>query len=170
MTKDMIEDLKKWLSENFCPIIETTGTMVCRLKFKRDKLQRDIAIAFSRYHHSADPAEYVITNAGYVLTVPSFWLGIPRELVIPYLCSFIEGYLSEYIFGANGEGNTGNDNTGNNTGNNGCSTGSGCNCGPNKPYHECPAPQKPPLNMNLCDTCENPVVGYFVTPPDASTT
>lgn len=162
MDEKMIKELELWLSKNFCPIIETTGTVVCRLLYKSMTVKRHIAIAFTRYHHGDDPAEYVIADVGYVLTVPSFWLSIPKELVIPYLCSYIDGYISEYITGTGNGGNTG--------GNNGGNTGTGC---PNKPHHkpDCPIkpsrPPKPPMPPimppNNCDDCDNPSAnGYFI--------
>ena len=102
MTKYMLDTLEEWLSKNFCPLIETTGTLVCRLTYKSSGTKRDIAIAFSRYYQETDPAEYVVGDDGYVITVPSFWLSIPKELVIPYLTSYIDNYMKTYVFSSGG--------------------------------------------------------------------
>ena len=147
MTKDMLDKLQDWLGENFCPIAENAGTVVCGLKYKVGSVKRDIAIAFTRYHHGADPDEYIIGDAGYVLTVPSFWLGIPKELVIPYLVSYIDNYLAENITGTGGS-------TGGNTGG-----GDGL---PNLPGGVCPPGGRPPHN---CPKPNRPVMPPPPTPP-----
>lgn len=169
VTKEMTDKLQEWLSSNFPPIIETTGTVVCRLKFKLGKVSRDIAIAFTRYIHSNDPAEYIIGDEGYVLTVPSFWLGIPKELVVPYLCSYIDGYLDEYVIkNSSSSGSSSGSSTG--SGNCGCPT----NTKPKPPQHS-PVP-KPPiappphLPIEQCETCDTPnVPGYFISEPTPGT-
>lgn len=170
VTKEMTDKLQEWLSGNFPPIIETTGTVVCRLKFKLGKISRDIAIAFTRYIHSNDPAEYIIGDEGYVLTVPSFWLGVPKELIIPYLCSYIDGYLDEYVIknssssGSNSSGNT-----------SGSSGNCGCNNNKPKPPQNCPTakpPIAPPAQMPIehCEVCDTPnIPGYFISEPNSGT-
>ena len=166
MTKSMRDKLENWLGENFCPLIENAGTLVCHLKYKVGSIKRDIAIAFTRYHHGADPDEYIIADAGYVLTVPSFWLSIPKELVLPYLISYIDNYLAENVTGNGGS-----------TGDNG-STGlpnlPGGNCPPpggGRPPQNCPKPDKPappppppyiPCPEPECDENTSALKGYYI--------
>ena len=99
MNKLMRDKLEDWLGKHFCTITETTGTMVCGLRFAESGVKREIAIAFDRYHHGDDPSEYVVGDKGFVVVLPSFWLGIPKELVIPYIENIIDAYLAEYIYG-----------------------------------------------------------------------
>lgn len=148
MTKSMRDKLENWLGENFCPLIENAGTLVCHLKYKVGSVKRDIAIAFTRYHHGADPDEYIIADAGYVLTVPSFWLSIPKELVLPYLISYIDNYLAENVTG-----------TGGSTGGN---TGSGGTGMPNLPGGVCPPGGRPPQN---CPKPNRPIKPPPPAPP-----
>lgn len=94
----MRSKLENWLSKNFCPLIETTGTIVCDINVSTNNKKRKIAIGFSRYHQVSEPWEYVIPKRGYVLMCPSFWLSIPKELVIPYIEDYIDGYMDDYIY------------------------------------------------------------------------
>lgn len=103
----MRKSLEDWLAKNFCPLIETTGTLVWDYKLNLNNKRRRIAVAFSRYHQTQEPWEYVVEPKGYVLVCPSFWLSIPKELVIFYIEYYIDGYLDEYIY---------NDATGDNPG------------------------------------------------------
>lgn len=136
MLLNMRKELEEWLSKNFCPLIETTGSLVCELKYCANNTKGKIAIAFSRYHGEKDPWEYIIQDEGYVLTVPSFWLSIPRELVISYLAYYIDGYMDEYVYNKNSNNNGGN--IGNT--NNGCPTYPPCHTNLNPP----PKPPMPP--------------------------
>ena len=141
----MKKELEEWLGKNFCPLTETTGTVVCDIPFTANSKKYRVDIAFSRYHHDQNPWEYVIPDRGYVLTVPSFWLGIHKYLVIPYLEYYIDSYLDEYVYNPS-SGSTSGD-----------SSGGGFYpvmppCHPPRP----PKPPKPPLP---------PCVDPGMTPP-----
>ena len=97
MTKLMEDELVKFLSKNFNSMIETYGTICCHLKYCHSNTKLDIAVVFTRYFHDNDPIEYEIGDAGYVLTLPSFWVQVPKPLVIPYISSYIDNYLNGYI-------------------------------------------------------------------------
>lgn len=135
----MRKDLEEWLSKNFCPLIETTGSLVCELKYCANNTKGRIAIAFSRYHSEKDPWEYIIADEGYVLTVPSFWLSIPKELVISYLSYYIDGYMDEYVYNKSS-----NSNSNNNV--NSCPTYPPCH--PNIPKPPAPPPLPPCVGAN----------------------
>ena len=137
MLDKMRDRLEDWLAKNFCPLIETTGTLVCDIHIDRiNNKKRTIAVGFSRYHQVSEPWEYVIPKRGYVLICPSFWLSIPKELVVPYIEDYIDGYMDDYIYGNIDE-----------EGSSGGSSG-GCPvtppCHPPKPPRP-PRPPKPPL-------------------------
>lgn len=109
----MRKSLEEWLAKNFCPLIETTGTLVWDFKVNLNNKRRRIAVAFSRYHQVQEPWEYVVEPKGYVLVCPSFWLSIPKELVVFYIEYYIDGYLDQYVYN-DGSSDTGD--TGGNTG------------------------------------------------------
>lgn len=100
MNKLMHDQLKNWLSKHSATIAETTGTHTCELKFTGSGIKRDISIAFTRYFHGDDPAEYVVGDRGLVVVLPAFWLSVNTELAVHYIEAIIDAYLAEYIYSA----------------------------------------------------------------------
>lgn len=98
MDKSLRDELEKFLSKNFAIQTETTGTSICAMKYNKNKIRREINVVFTRYYHADEPSEYVMTDVGYVLVVPSFWMSVSRPLVMAYIESYIDSYFNEYIF------------------------------------------------------------------------
>ena len=98
MDKSLRDELEKFLSKNFAIQTETTGTSICAMKYNRNKIKREINVVFTRYFHADEPSEYVMTDVGYVLVLPSFWMSVSRPLVMAYIESYIDSYFQEYIF------------------------------------------------------------------------
>ena len=143
MLANIRKSLEEWLAQNFCPLIETTGTLVWDFPINLNNKKRRIAVAFSRYHQVQEPWEYVIEDRGYVLVCPSFWLSIPKPLVVSYIEYYIDGYLDQYVYN-----NTEDDDDG------GCPVVPPCHHP--KPPHMHPKPPMPPCfgdpGIPPCDT------------------
>lgn len=167
MTIEMLDKLDSWLASKACINLETTGTEVCNLLYRSSNIKRKIAIAFSRYHHSNEPTEYIIADEGYVLTVPSFWLSIPKELVIPYLSVYIDSYIKDYASGKPVPSEPSKPPRPPKPTPGPCPKPP-CPVPPPHPHPHPPAPPRPAEN---CEICDDPgISGYYINNTETSET
>lgn len=85
MKKNMCDTLDKYLAKMTVNDSDRNSYQICNLNDKENKLT--ICLVFLRDWDSLEPNAYnalAINPNGAVITFPSYWLSVPKELAIPY--------------------------------------------------------------------------------------
>ena len=89
-TEEMYKVLDIFLATNEVQGIDRTSYLVCNLKDERLKIT--FSLVFLRDWDSLETDSYntvVLENKGFVITLPCYWISVPKELAIPYLMYII---------------------------------------------------------------------------------
>lgn len=90
--------LDSFLAQKTIMDVDRNTYLVCNLKDADYKIT--ISIVFLKDWDSLETDQYnsvIIMNKGVVITVPCYWLSIPKELAMPYFESIIEDFYSEEV-------------------------------------------------------------------------
>ena len=117
--QSMYKNLDSFLAQKTIIDIDRNTFLVCNLKDTEHKIT--ISIVFLKDWDSLETDQYnsvIILNKGVVITVPCYWLSIPKELAMPYFESIIEEFYSDEVSTWDIDSNSGNINSSNGINNN----------------------------------------------------
>ena len=98
ITTQMYNDLDRFLANKTIMDVDRNTFLVCNLTDSRYKLT--ISLVFMRDWDSieSDGYNYVsIYGKGVVFTIPCYWVSIPKELAMEYICYIIDTFYREEV-------------------------------------------------------------------------
>ena len=121
--QEILKELDSLFASRTIQDVNRNEYSICNLRDKDNKIT--ISLVFMTRWHSLETDSYnvvTITGNGAVVTLPCYWISIPKELAMPYLKYIIEElYTEEFSKWIDSDG------TGSSSGSSGSGTGCGCN-------------------------------------------